>query len=121
MIDRAEDEMVQGYRDGLDLDAPEPSEPTNGWQPMDSCPRLDYESYLVVARHWDGTLVREIAMFDPECGDFHIFKSSAEPIYWQHLPCLPGETLLPDEERQRLFDEQMEEMLRLDESNPALR
>jgi hypothetical protein len=88
------------------------SEPTNGWQAMESCPCLDYEMYLVLVEHGDGGLAHKLALFDPEIGDFCIFDASwnAEPVYWQHLPPPPGETMLPDEERRRLFDEDMEQM-----------
>jgi hypothetical protein len=86
-------------------------EPTNGWQPIENCPRLDYEMYLVLVEHGDGALSHKLALWDPESG-WCVFTAAweSEPIYWQHLPPLPGETMLPDEERQRLFDESLERM-----------
>jgi hypothetical protein len=85
-------------------------EPTNGWQTMDSCPRLDYETYLVLVPGWEADhLAVRLALWDPEIGDFNVHMASwnPEPVYWQHLPCEPGETMKSDEERRRVYEEQM--------------
>lgn len=99
-------------------------EPTNGWQTMDSCPRVHYEEYLVLVSTGEGRrgLLHRIAMWDPDHDEFVVFHANwdPEPVYWQHLPPVPGETLKSDEERQRLFEEEMERHFPTDSPFPPV-